>query len=324
MPRAARGTPSQTPDTADVAKASGQTGFQPMEKFASFQNEGSTLHGMLHIPDGFRGGPGSVGVLFLHGWSGNRRGPHDILVAAARGYCDGGFPCFRFDFRGRGDSEGDMDEANLATMIADTEVAVQRFCEWANLSAVVLAGICSGGEVAIGAAPLCPTVKAQMLWSAPTVGVDRSRARRATQLHNLGEYARKLFRLSTWQKALAGGLNLPMIRRALSGKGGAGETPADGEKGTPELDIPWRRRFLAFRGPILFVYGSGDPTAGEAAEYYRRLSAKGKLAADFHLVDGANHSFYSLPWKAELIDATLGWLRERARELHTVPTAAAV
>jgi acetyl esterase/lipase len=161
-----------------------------------------------------------------------------------------------------------------------------------------------------------------MLWSSPTVGADRSRARRAKQLHNLGQYAAKLFRPSTWQKALSGGLNLPMIKQALSGKGGAGETPEDGEKARPEQSIPWRERFLSFRGPIQFVYGTGDPTTDEAVEYYRRLSSKARLAADFHLVEGANHSFYSLPWKAELIDVTLGWLQEHARELHTVPVAA--
>ena len=98
-----------------------------MEKPHSFHNDGAALYAMLHVPDGFRGGPGSIGVVFLHGWSGNRRGPHDILVAAARRYCDAGFPCYRFDFRGRGDSEGDADAANLATMISDTELAVRRF-----------------------------------------------------------------------------------------------------------------------------------------------------------------------------------------------------
>ena len=294
-----------------------------MEKATSFVNEGSTLHAMLHVPEGFRGGPGTVGVVFLHGWSGNRCGPHDVFVAAARRYCEAGFACLRFDFRGRGDSEGDMDEANLATMISDTQAGVKHFCEGCNLSAVVLVGICSGGEVAIGAAPLCPTVKAMSLWSVPTVGADRSGARRAKQLHNLGQYAVKLFRLSTWQKALSGGLNLPMIKQALSGKGGAGETPEDGETARPDATIPWRERFLSFRGPMQFVYGTGDPTTKQTVEYYRGLSGRGKSAADFHLVEGANHSFYSLPWKRELIHVTLGWLQQHARELHKVRATAA-
>jgi len=294
-----------------------------MEKPHSFHNDGAALYAMLHVPDGFRGGPGSVGVIFLHGWSGNRRGPHDLLVAAARRYCDAGFPCYRFDFRGRGDSDGDADAANLATMIADTELAVRRFAEDCNLGAVVLAGICSGGEVAIGAALQCSIVKGMMLWSVPMVGADRSAARRAKRLHNLGQYAGKLFRAGTWRKAFSGGLNLPMIKQALSGKGGAGETPAeDGETARPDITIPWRERYLSFRGPIQFVYGTGDPTTNTAVDYYRKLSARGRVAADFYLVEGANHSFYSLPWKAELIDVTLGWLQEQARELHMVPTAA--
>jgi pimeloyl-ACP methyl ester carboxylesterase len=294
-----------------------------MEKPASFQNEGYTLHAMLHVPDDFRGGPGSVGVVFLHGWSGNRRGPHDLLVAAARRYCEAGLPSLRFDFRGRGDSEGDMDEADLATMISDTVIAVRHLAEACNLSAVVLAGICSGGEVAIGAAPLCSIVKAMMLWSAPPVGIDRSRARRAKQLHNLGQYAAKLFRAATWQKALSGGLNLSMIKQAVSGRGGAGETPATGENARPEPDIPWRERFLSFPGPIQLVYGTGDPTTSEAVDYYEKLAARRNIAADSHLIEGANHSFYSLPWKAELIDVSLAWLQAHAGGLHRVRATSA-
>ena len=32
------------------------------------------------------------------------------------------------------------------------------------------------------------------------------------------------------------------------------------------------------------------------------------LGAEFHLVRGSNHNFYSIPWKAELVETTLRWL----------------
>ena len=67
------------------------------------------------------------------------------------------------------------------------------------------------------------------------------------------------------------------------------------------------------------MYGTGDPTTGEAVEHYQGLSARAKMTADFRLIEGANHSFYSLAWKAEVIEATLGWLGEHAGMLHIVP-----
>ncbi|MFQ6130808.1 MAG: alpha/beta hydrolase family protein [Armatimonadota bacterium] len=280
-----------------------------MEQFTQFQVNGSALYGVLHLPEGDRA---TRGVVFLHGWSGTRCGPHDMLVKAARAYCGAGVPSLRFDFRGRGESQAEMMRCNLETMVQDTQAACEELQEQAQVEEVVLVGICSGGEVAIGAGSLCPAATGMALWSVPMVAADRTASRRRKQLANLGEYGRKLFRRETWQKAFSGQLNLGLIKRALSGKGGAGETPTAGgnpEDAPPEPNIPWRERFDSFRGRLLFVYGTNDPTTPESVEHYRRMSAAAGIEADFHLVEGANHAYYSLAWEKEVIDVTLDWLR---------------
>ncbi|MFQ6097910.1 MAG: alpha/beta fold hydrolase [Armatimonadota bacterium] len=275
----------------------------------TFTSRGSKLFGMLHRPDSV--GPDAIGAILLHGWSGNRRGPHDMLVAAAAACCVRGMPALRFDFRGRGDSEGALFEANLATMIEDTECAARMIREMTGVKRLALIGICSGCEVAIGAAPLIPQVQALALWSAPMVAASRAATRRRKQLANLAEYGRKLFRAETWRKAFTGRLNVDLIKRAVTGKGGAGESPGeDGERAAPQPDIPWRERFAACPRHVLFIYGGNDPVTPDAEAHYRRMSQRDGHDARFHRVSGANHSFFSLDWKREVIEVTLDWLRE--------------
>ena len=281
-----------------------------MERFISFEVNSDTVYGVLHLPNA---GTARCGAVFLHGWSGNRCGPHDMLVKAARAYCEAGIPSLRFDFRGRGESHAEMMRCNLETMIADTQVACEKLRDEAGVEDIALVGICSGGEVAIGAGCLCASVTAMALWSVPMVAADRTASRRRKQLAMLGEYGKKLFRLSTWQKAFSGQLNVDLIKRALSGQGGAGETPAqarDAEDAPPEPNIPWRERFDAFRGRLLFVYGTNDPTTPESVAHYRGMSEAAGIPADFHLVEGANHAYYSLAWEREVIDVTLDWLHK--------------
>ncbi len=279
-----------------------------MEELVHFDVNGKQVYGVLHLPADRRG---DVGLCFLHGWSGTRSGPHDMLAKAARAYEQAGLPSLRFDFRGRGESEGGIFDHNLETMVEDTQVATQRLCELAAVERAVLVGICSGGEVAIGAGSICPEVCGMALWSVPMVAADRTAMRRRKQLDNIAEYGRKLFRLETWRKALTGRLNIGLIRRAVLGQGGAGETAAasDGDRAPPEPNIPWRERFLGFDGPLLFVYGTNDPTTPDSIAHYERLRDEAGITADYHLVEGANHSYYSLPWEREVIDVTLEWVK---------------
>jgi exosortase A-associated hydrolase 2 len=309
------GKPAESPGSASVGESArrapavvSRSRLKPVE----LDSHGCRLFGMLHEPD-----PASApvtGAIFLHGWAGNRRGPHDILVAAADACCANGMPALRFDFRGRGDSEGELLQADLATMIEDTEAAARHMLEHAGVARLVLIGICSGCEVAIGAAPLIPEVEGLVLWSAPMVAASREGTRRRKRLANIAEYGRKLFRPETWRKAFGGQLNIDLIRRAITGRGGAGETPGDGgdgEQAAPQPDIPWRERFDACPKRLLFVYGGSDPVTPEAEAHYRRMSQRAGHDARFHVVQGANHSYFSLAWKREVIGVTLEWLRDR-------------
>ena len=276
-----------------------------MEKHFHFESDGSRLLGVTHTPDGQQCRP--LGLVLLHGWAGYRIGAHGMFVKLAREACQRGFACLRFDFRGRGDSEGEAHETTLSTMIADAQVAAQELLGQDGVQSIAFIGDCSGSEVAIGAGTLVSDCRALTLWSAPIVGASREETDKSKRKDILRQYWSKLFRKETWAKILGGGLQTDMIRKAvLRGGKGAGEEGAESDK-----DIDWRHRFTTFPGDVLFVYGGNDPTSGDALAHYQDMTATARRQWHSHLVEGANHAFYSVAWEAEVIGVTLDWLEER-------------
>lgn len=271
------------------------------ERQVTFTCRGSRLYGILSSPPSDTG----RGVVFLHGWAGQRTGPHRIFVQMARRLAEEGVSSLRFDFRGRGDSEGDADEASLTTMIEDAAEAVKCLLENdPRVRTITLLGLCSGGEAAIGASSLNPAVKSLALWSVPLVGGNTERTEIAKTGSALRSYFAKLGNAGTWRRLLSGRIHGRLVMRALFGhwrRQTAGASRAQEQKTLLES-------FLAFRSRVLFVHGSLDPGAAAVQEEYRLLCQDGKREAAFHLVEGANHNFYSMAWKRELFELTARWM----------------
>ena len=72
--------------------------------------------------------------------------------------------------------------------------------------------------------------------------------------------------------------------------------------------------FEDFNGRAIFVYGGADPEAAGARQVYEPFAAQHGIDAQFHSIDGANHSFYSKEWKQQVIELCLGWLDAGAKE----------
>ena len=272
-----------------------------MEEPVSFASGGSTLHGVWHAPGRGAAAPAAA-VVFLHGWSGCRLGPHRMFVTAARRLCERGCACLRFDFRGRGESEGPTAEATIPSMISDGRAAVAWLRERRAADRVVLLGLCSGGKVAIGVAAEEPGIDGLALWSAEPMGGLKARGRESRKtLFALRDYARKLARPATWRKIVSGRVNAAMVRKAVAGH----------ETSTPEEVRNESRileRFRAWRGAVLFVYGSNDPETNRAAANYAAFCRSAGIEHEGHEIAGANHSFYSLAWEDEVIGLTESWL----------------
>jgi len=99
------------------------------------------------------------------------------------------------------------------------------------------------------------------------------------------------------------------VKRVLFGHYTA---PEDAEGRNPkdsERDI--MREFENYEGPIQFVYGGNDPEAKPAHEHYEAFCSEHGIDAEFHFVEGSNHSFYSVEWEKEVIGETARWLRAK-------------
>ena len=274
-----------------------------MERPVTFHS-GQRLVGVLHEPDGDARG---MGVAFVHGWAGYRGGPHRILVDTARRLAAAGVHALRFDLRGRGDSEGAVADTDLDGMIEDARAARRFLAEQAGVARTYWLGICSGGNVALGAASLDKEVDGLVLWSVPLFVQQKKKSQ---EVRRRGiffvDYLRKLFRRETYAKLLRGRIRFGLITRILLGRrrdATTGRNPKDSRR-----DVMADLR--GYRGRALYIYGSRDDEAVGAPEFYEQYCREEGIPAAFHTIEGANHSFYSVAWQDEVVGLTLDWLGE--------------
>jgi len=272
-----------------------------LEKPVEFESA-ERLVGVLHEPEGAAKG---AGVVFIHGWAGYRGGPHRMFVEAARRLAGAGYHALRFDLRGRGDSTGEVAAADLDGMIEDARAARRFLREQTDVAATYWLGICSGGNVALGAASLDKEADGLILWSTPLFAPYK---RKSQEVARRGiffvDYARKLFRRETYAKLIRGRIRFDLVARILLGRRKepkAGRNPKDSLR-----DV--MGDLAGHHGRALFIYGSRDDEAVGAPEFYEQFCREHGIPAAFHTIEGANHSYYSVAWENEVIERTLAWL----------------
>ena len=272
------------------------------EEWARFESRGLSLVGILTKP----AGPGKprAATVFIHGWGGNRIGPHRIIVKVARTLAEHGIASFRFDLGGRGDSQGDPDSATLDTMIEDTCGAVAFMRERLGDIPMSLWGICSGGNVAIGAATLRSEVSRLVLLSTlPFIPQKKASESLARTKNQATGYLKKLFSLKTWKRLVTGAVDLGGVRRTLFGH--YGRSPERDRKDSAR-DI--MKAFRSYRGDALFVYGGADPEAVDARGHYEAFTHETGIPSRFVTIEGSNHDFYSIEWEKQITDLTTEWI----------------
>lgn len=262
------------------------------------------LHGVIHHPRQ----KADSAVIFIHGWSGCRLGPHRMFVKAARRFADLGWLCLRFDLSGRGLSQGDRNQTSIAGMTQDVMQAITFLRDHSAARQIILLGICSGGKVAISSAVLDKKVDGLILWSAEAMGPIRSaKATSNRRKAVLNEYLRKMLSIQTWKKLLNRRVNLAMVGRAMGQAEQPDETELATEKQTMDL-------FRSFPGKLLFLYGDNDPDTESTARAYAQFCHCNNIANDFRVIENANHSFYSLDSEKKVMDFTEEWLSNALQE----------
>jgi alpha-beta hydrolase superfamily lysophospholipase len=285
-----------------------------MEEFVDIASGSERLVGVWTLPadlSAVASAKGGTTVIALTGWGGYRIGPHRVIVKLCRALAEAGVASLRFDFRGRGDSTGHQRDATLDSMIDDTCRAVEWTLERTPGTRLALWGICSGSNVAVGAATLKPEVRELVLLSClPFMQQKTASEKVARTKAQAGNYFRKLFRAATWKKLVTGAVNFGAVRRALFGHYGA---PKDTRRDPKDSERDILADFAGYAGRAHFVYGGADREATGAADHYRAFAAEHGIDADFTTIEGANHDFYSLAWEREIIAKTASWVTDRDR-----------
>jgi pimeloyl-ACP methyl ester carboxylesterase len=133
--------------------------------------QGAPLHGTYHLATSFIR-PNRTGILILPGFPMPRSAHGDAAVYWASSFADFGYPSFRIDLPGTGDSYGNVPAELLHFLTAGgyesvVVAAVKQLVDRYNLTGVVILGHCAGGISAIFAAASCTECRGLILLDPP-------------------------------------------------------------------------------------------------------------------------------------------------------------
>lgn len=263
--------------------------------------------------------PKKKAVVFLHGWGGYRTGPHDMLVKLARCIARLGYHCFRFDFRGKGYSQGERELAGNRSMLEDLEAVLCFVDKTLNHPQITLAGICSGARLALFyvRSRIHPIAHVIAL-SSPVLREEEVKSVMIVNQtkHTLYLYASKLFRQNTWLKLVNGEIHFrsvwynvvhPLSCFYLSLKRYLLDCPAVKERRRSEES----ELFVGLYGQVLLIHAEKDPETQPALLQICEMLKRHAISYDLHVVKNANHSFYASHWEKEIIEVIENWLVSR-------------
>ena len=256
-----------------------------MRRLLSFEAAGAELAASLDSTGG------ATGLLLVTGGSQTRVGSHRMYERLSKTLSEQGFPCFRFDRRGVGDSPGDDpgfrgSGPDLKAAMAAFRGAVPR------LERVMGLGLCDGATA--------------LAWFGKAVGIDAlllinpwlvetgpdEQAPAAIRAH----YRKRLLSLEGWKKLLSGGVD---YRKLLRGILRISET----QQGSPLA----RETASALRASGLrswLILAEGDGTAIAAVAELKAPAFAG-LIEGREIVKSDSHTFARPGDEAALLEAVV-------------------
>jgi dipeptidyl aminopeptidase/acylaminoacyl peptidase len=254
-----------------------------MQQAQYFMNEGEQLAGTVHLPGGADPFPA---VVLCHGFTGQRMESHLLFVKMSRALEEAGIASLRFDFRGSGESDGRFQDMTVEGEVSDALKAFETVLAMPEIDEkrVGVLGLSLGGCVAACVTGFETRAKSTALWSA-VADLPETIGQRLTE--------------EAKQALVADGF-LDFDGHAV------GRRFFDTMKALDPLQLVAKSS-----NPLLIVHGSGDETVPvEHADRYQQAATHGSRQVEKLIVDGADHTFTSLRWEAEVIERTVKWFAE--------------
>lgn len=258
--------------------------------------------------------PAGRGVLIVVGGPQYRVGSHRQFTLLARHLAKHGVPTLRFDYRGMGDSDGEI--RSFERLGSDIRCAIDLFFASVHgLNDVVIWGLCDATCAALFYAHQDARVSGLILLN-PWVRTEQGIAR----VHLRHYYVRRLFQASLWQKVARGEFN---VREAAAALGkfafdamGRGPSLGNFEESTAsESPLPDRMEHALrrFQGRVLLILSGNDLTAQEfkdlvaRSDRWQRLLAGGRVTR--YDLPEANHTFARRDWRDQVARWTEAWVK---------------
>lgn len=282
------------------------------EKPIVIESAARPLIGMLHPASGNQ----ETGVLMMvAGGPQYRIGGHRQLVLWARKMSSCGFPVFRFDFGGMGDSYGEYLEFD--NVEEDIKAAVDRFFdETPTLKQVVLWGECNASSASLFYAHQDPRIKGIVMLN-PWVRTEQGQAKAVVKHY----YLDRLKQRSFWAKVFSLKFDfVGSIRSALQmismARGASSENAQIKAKNDVDRSKPLPDRMLdglsRFKGKIMLIMSGRDMIAREfddllqaAPIWQERLVACSLVRHDLQYAD---HTFSTGAWRDQVAAWGIDWL----------------
>jgi exosortase A-associated hydrolase 1 len=260
------------------------------------------LLGILHWPEGH---VRTLGIVIVVGGPQYRVGSHRQFVLMARLLAQAGYPVFRFDYRGMGDSAGEP--RSFEAVGEDIRAAIDTLDSMSpGLSGICVWGLCDAASAALLYCRSDPRVKALVLAN-PWVRTVAGEA----QAYLKHYYLRRLLQRSFWRNVLAGGFHPLRSLRDLTGKLLAARRTS---AAVPAESYVTRMRngLESFAGAVLLLISERDLTARAftdlCASDARWHAAVASPRVTTVPLEGADHTFSG---SAALLAATqtcVSWL----------------
>ena len=282
-----------------------ETGF-------TFTCNNESLVGVISTPMAKR----PRGVLIVVGGPQYRAGSHRQFTLLARSLASAGIPAMRFDYRGMGDSGGELH--TFEHVEPDIRAAVDAFFERVpDLREVVLWGLCDAASAILFYAHLDSRVRGIALanpWVRTVEGLARA--------HLKHYYVKRLVDPALWRKVGAGSFRVGTSLRGLAsavwrslGKGSSDPDRQGQPSVGPNAPLPDRMRegLTKFDGNVLMILSGNDLTAREfedvvqASSMWRALLNTSKVTS--RRLPEADHTFSRRQWRDQVAVWTEQWVR---------------
>ena len=283
------------------------------EQAIQFACQGEPLVGIVSLPktkSGESKANANVGVVIIVGGPQYRAGSHRQFVLLARALAAAGTPVLRFDYRGMGDSAGELHTfENVNDDIASAIAALQTAAP--AVTQVALWGLCDGASAALLYCQATQDARVQGLCLLnPWVRSEASLAK--TQVKHY--YTQRLRQKEFWIKLLSG----KVAASALGELAGKFKNAFAGTsvKASQDDQQPYQTRMAnawrQFKGEILLILSGDDYTAKEFIETTKDHAAWAgalrKPQLTRHDFPEADHTFSNSAMQHGVNAVTAQWL----------------